>query len=97
MITSVNGVERKLSAEAGVDCFDAGAGLFATGDVGLVGDDQEQIAGVAKAGERFGDTGFYAHRFDTRRRMRCARENEGFDEDAVAVEEDRGARGGNRE
>jgi hypothetical protein len=90
VIAGIDGVERQFLAKAVVDGFDAIMGLDAAGDVGLIGDDEQEEAGIAKAGEGFGHAGFDTHRLGIGRWMRFSGEDEGFDQDAVAVEEDCG-------
>lgn len=80
-------VEGEGGAEEIVNLFDGGLGLAAAGDVGLVGDDDEEEAGGAETVEGFGGAGEDLHFGSGGGRVGAAIADDGAVEDAVAIEE----------
>ena len=85
------GERRDERAETRVHGFDDGGGLGAAADVGLVGDDDENVAGGGEGGAGRGDTGEEFEFGEGGGRVGLAVADDLAVQGAVAVEEDGGA------
>jgi hypothetical protein len=79
---------REGGAEGSVDGIDRGARDFAAGDVGLVGDNDEEVAGILEASEGGRGLGINVEIGEGGGRNGFAVVDDGFVEDAIAIEED---------